>query len=157
MAVDVGIVAPHTQLALSTDSDPLAEYLKRKTAKSAADCSKAGWAFYPFIVSAYGRPHPAASRMVSRLCAKAAREFVVERPKRLESNWWRNATSLLLIGAASMVERCRPVLDVAPGIDGCREDMRGIEPHRPLRHTSRATTLPPALIAGASAPAVPRE
>jgi hypothetical protein len=157
MAVDVGIVAPHNHLAVRCDSDPLDAYLKRKVDKSLADCRNVGWAFYPFIVSAHGRPHPGASRMVSRLCAKAAREFVVEQPKRLESNWWRNATSLLMIGAASMVERCRPVLEIAPGIDGCREDMRGVEPHRPLRRTSLANTLAPPLIAGATAPPVPPE
>jgi len=157
MAVDVGIVAPHNHLALRCDTDPLEAYLKRKVDKSLADCRNVGWAFYPFIVSAHGRPHPGASKMVSRLCARAAREFVVEQPKRLESNWWRNATSLLMIGAASMVERCRPVLEIAPGIDGCREDMRGVEPHRPLRRTSLANTLAPSLIGGATAPPVPPE
>jgi hypothetical protein len=158
MAVDVGIVAPHIQAVLLSDaSDALDLYFKRKVAKSQDHCSSAGWKFYPFIVSAYGRPHPPAAKMVSRLCAKAAREFVVEQPKRLEANWWRNATSILMIGAAAMVERCRPIIELAPGIDGCREHMRGVEPHRPLPPSSSANTLAPSLVGSASAPPEPHE
>jgi hypothetical protein len=157
MAVDLGIVAPHNTYALACDGDPMADYLKRKQRKSGADCSAAGWSFYPFLVPAYGRPHPDAAKLVSRLCSKAAREFVVESPKRLESNWWRNATSILMIGAASMVERCRPVPDVASGLDGSLEDMRGVEPHRPLRPCDlpAAPRARFALLHGASAPVEP--
>jgi hypothetical protein len=157
MAVDVGIVAPHNLHAIRCDSDPLAEYAKRKNAKSRGGCETAGWKFFPFIVSAYGRPSPDAARMVSRLCTKAAREFVVEPPKRLETNWWRNATTLLMIGAAAMVERCRPALEVASGLDGSREHMRGVEPHAPLRRSSLANTLAPSVVEGAFAPTAPRE
>jgi hypothetical protein len=56
-----------------------------------------------------------------------------------------------------MVARCRPVPELAHGIDGCREELRGVEPHRPLRRTSFANTLGPSLVEGASAPSVPCE
>jgi len=109
-------------------------------------------------VSAYGKPHSDAEGLVKRLCTNAAREFVVEPAARLEANWWRNATTLLMARAAAMVARCRPVPELAVGIDGCREDMRGVEPHRPLRHSSSsANTLAPSVVDGASAPSIPSE
>jgi hypothetical protein len=79
----------------------------------------------------------------SPLCGKAWR---------LEANWWRDATTLLLAGAAAIVARCRPV-PVASGIDGCR-DMRSVLPHQPLRHTAPANTLARSVVEGASAPTI---
>jgi hypothetical protein len=157
MAVDVGVVAPHNLHAMRCTTDPLDEYRGRKINKSAGGCRAAGWSFYPFLVSAHGRVHPQAARLVHRLCVRAAREFVVEPVKRLETNWWRNATTILMQRNAAMVERCRPVPDVASGIDGCREDRRGVEPHRPLRRNFFPNTLAPSVIGGASAPAIPSE
>jgi hypothetical protein len=156
LAVDVGIVAPHA-LSACNGVDPQKDYIARKVLKSARPCAEAGWSFLPFIVSAYGRPHADAAQLVSRLCTNAAREFVVEPAARLEANWWRNATTLLMARAAAMVARCRPVPELAHGIDGCREELRGVEPHRPLRRTSFANTLGPSLVEGASAPSVPCE
>jgi len=96
------------------------QYGMRKDRKSTESCAEAGCGFLRFIVSAYGRPAPEATSLVRRLCVKAAREYVVEPAARLEANWWRNATTLLMARAAAMVARCRPVPEVASGIDGCR-------------------------------------
>jgi hypothetical protein len=157
VAVDVGIVAPHNRAALACSSDPLDGYAKRKDRKSSADCAVVGWSFYPFLVSSYGRAHPGAMKLVARLCDNAAREFVVEPAKRLQQNWWRNATTILMAGAASMVERCRPILEVASELDGSREEMRGVEPHRPLK-ASDSLAAPRArfaILAGVSTPVEP--
>ncbi len=156
LAVDVGIVAPHTLSACNRVS-PAEDYRKRKVVKSADACAAAGWTLLPFLVSAYGKPHADAEQLVNRLCTNAAREFVVEPAARLEANWWRNATTLLMARAAAMVARCRPVPDFAHGLDGSREEMRGVEPHKPLPRTSPAYTLADAVVVGVSTPPIPAE
>jgi len=156
-AVDVGITAPHNDCARRRDIEPTDEHYKRKVAASKALCDAAGWRFLPFIVSAYGRPHPDAKHLVHKLAVRAAREYVVEPAPRLEATWWRNATTILMARAAAMVERCRPIPDVAESLGGARESLRGVVPHPPLPRS----VLPPAvpllrheLVAGADAPVI---
>jgi hypothetical protein len=153
VAVDVGVVAPHTAAALTHQLDPIADYIQRKRAKSEKACTDAGWTFFPFILSAYCRPHPDATRLVSRLCVRAAREFVAEPPGRIEAAWWRNASTLLMERAASMVERCRP----NPAPADPRDSLWGIEPHRPLPRRDPAASFVDVLVAGAEAPRAPCE
>jgi hypothetical protein len=155
-AVDVGITAPHNDYAKRADQSPIDEHYKRKMAASKKLCEDAGWQFRPFIVSAYGRPHPDAVLLVHKLCVRAAREYVVEPVPRLEASWWRNATTILMARAAAMVERCRPIPEVAEALGGARESLRGVEPHSPLPRR-RSLAVPLArheLVAGADAPVI---
>ncbi len=155
LAVDVGITAPHNQYAISSDRDPTDEHYRRKVADSKKLCADSGWGFLPFIVSAYGRPHPDAKALVHKLCVRAAREYVVEPVPRLEATWWRNATTILMARAAAMVERCRPIPPVADGLAGARESLRGVEPHSPLPRSLLSSPVPLArdeLVTGSDGP-----
>jgi len=157
VAVDVGIVSPTCADALTRAVDPLETYIEKKKSKSLALCRDAGWGFFPFVLSAFGRPHPAASRLVHALAVRAAREFVADPAPRLEDAWWRNATTLLMARAASMVERCRPLPPDPRPVDGRRDAMWGVEPHPPL---PRSPPHPPDLhevVTGADAPVSPYE
>ncbi len=156
-AVDVGITAPHNDCARRSDLEPTEEHFKRKIAASKALCDSAGWQFLPFIVSAYGRPHPDAKHLVHKLAVRAAREYVVEPAPRLEATWWRNASTILMARVAAMVERCRPAPPVAEGLAGARESLRGVVPHPPLPRSldPHAALLPRhELVAGADAPVI---
>jgi hypothetical protein len=151
-AVDVGIVAPHNATAMVTGTDPIVDYIRRKRDKSEVACTANGWSFHPFILSAYGRPHPDATRLVHRLCVRAAREFVAEPPDRLEASWWRNASTLLMERAVLMVDRCRPAPAPASPPAGGRDSLWGIEPHRPLPRRAAAASFVDVLVSGAEAP-----
>jgi hypothetical protein len=152
-ALDVGITTPFTAEALADLArDPLDDYRSRKLARGTDMCAAAGWMYLTLIISAFGRPHHDTIRTIHRLCVAAARSFGSD-PRRTESAWWRNAGTLLMQRAASMVHRCRPRVPASAALGGVDESLWGAVPH----HTRLDGGDPraEALVSGGAAPRTP--
>ncbi len=151
VAIDIGITTPHTATAVqSAAHDPLEAYYVAKQRKNEDAASAARWQYRPMIISAYGRAHGEATKIVKRLALAAGRRFGAKSAARIERAWWRNCGTLLMERACSMVTRCTPrgVLPHTLGgvLDGRTED----------RHERRLEDVDAGgVVVGADGPTIP--
>jgi hypothetical protein len=126
VALDVGVTTPFTEDALKrADVDVLDQYHSRKVAKYREAAAAARWQYRPVIVSAFGRAHAEAKKVVHRLSLAAAKKFGEPNASRIEGGWWRNCGTLLMERACRMVDRCRPTVRLPAAFGGVDEDRAG--------------------------------
>ena len=126
----------------------LEQYRTRKLTEYAAAAEAARWQYRPVIMSAFGRVHSDAKRIVRRLAAAAAKRFGGAVASQIEDAWWRNCATLLMERACRMVEKCRPVVALPAELGGVDVDRVA-----PRRATVRAGDGAPGI--GADGPASP--
>lgn len=148
VALDVGITTPHTAAAVARAGlDVLDEYYKAKQRKYGDAAAAAKWQYRPVIISAFGRKHGEAKKVVHRLALAAARRYGVKDAAMIEKAWWRNCGTLLMERASSMVDRCRPTARLPPTLGGVADGQGEV------RHVERDGTNP--LVVGADGPTTP--
>ena len=126
------------------------EYHKTKMRKNADAAAAARWQYRPMIISAYGRAHSDARKIVHRLSAAAGRRFGGHSATRIECAWWRNCGTLLMERACSMVTRCMPHGVLPHTLGGVADDRVD------LRHEVRIGDADArGVVAGADGPATP--
>jgi len=151
VALDVGITTPHTAEGVTRPAlDVLEKYYEDKMRKYADVAAAAKWQYRPLIISAYGRAHCEAKKVVHRLALAAGRRFGAKSAGRIESVWWRNCATLLMERACSMVARCRPAGRLLHTLGGVADDLSG------RRHPRRdGGPDAGAVVIGADGPIVP--
>lgn len=153
-AIDIGITTPWVSEAI-TDAriDPLDEYRRRKHQDYDRPCAAANWQYRPLIVSSFGRAHPDSRKIIHKLAIAASKAFGGADVARIESAWWRNATTLIMERNARMVGRCLPADALPPIVSGVNEAAWDSAPPRRMRRG--LLTPADALVAGADPPAFP--
>ena len=102
------------------------------------------------IISAYGRAHADAKKIVHRLAEAAGRRFGGTSAATIERAWWRNCGTLLMERASSMVTRCMPHGVLPHTLGGVRDDLAIV------RHAARVgEECGDGVVVGADVPAAP--
>jgi hypothetical protein len=156
VALDIGVTSPFIGECIRSPAvDALQEMRARKLHDNTHVCADADWDYRPLIFSAFGRAHDDTRTVIHRLALAAARAFGGADVARIETTWWRNASTLLMERCARMVQRCLPHHQLPPIIAGVNEDRRDCH-HDTRRHHSRNSHTAEALVAFGDSHPVPR-
>jgi hypothetical protein len=151
VAIDIGITTPHTLAAVQNAAlDPLDAYYEAKVRMNEEAASAAKWQYRPMIISAYGRAHAEAAKIVKRLALAAARRFGAKSAARIERAWWRSCGTLLMERACSMVARCTPRGVLPHTLGGVRDALVEERHERRLEYGDAG-----GVVVGADVPAAP--
>jgi hypothetical protein len=151
VAIDIGITTPHTAAAVADAAlDPLDAYYKAKVRKNEEAARMAKWEYRPMIISAYGRAHPEAKKIVKRLALAGARRFGMKNAARIERAWWRNCGTLLMERACSMVTRCTPHGVLPHTLGGVLDGLTEVRHERRREYADTG-----GVVVGADGPTVP--
>ena len=114
VAVEVGVRAPHA----SNAGDDAAETMRQdKLAYYEVhldDLDRQGISYQPFTVTAFGRRHPSATKMLRQAAAKVARQQGIVNAKGLERRWQRQLAAEVWRRASRMVRACLPKWEAHP-------------------------------------------